>query len=187
MTPDSGACQAETAVSESSGDGGSDDRSRLDRDFRQSLMALAMRRDPNIAEDLVHDTFVRALGSPAPWPKKLRAWLYRILENRFIDLVRRRRPTESIDDYRDGLPQPEPDRPSHSSGVSTEEFLAAIDELPPKLRQTYALHAFEKMKYKAIAARLGVPEGVVASRISRAKDKLLDMLIARHPPDGDDE
>ena len=127
-------------------------------------------------DDLVQDTFERALrylsqGNPAP--VHMRGWLVSILRNAFIDRVRRRAVTfEPISDHA----EPERDAEPAWAQVSLEEIRAAIARLDGELRNVFELHYIEGLRYKAVAAKLRVPENTVASRLFRARRALRELL-----------
>lgn len=188
LTTSRSTCEFSTSL----GEGGARPRSEFDRlllEHEQALLARALRRDPNDARDLVHDTFERAMLSlREPWPTNVRAWLYRILDNLFIDRCRRLkarpRPVPIEDVHLVAEP---PDTPPPWSRLSSSDVLAASRELPEKLRAVFELHAFAGKKYREIAELLDIPEDTVASRLSRARAQLKTLLSARIAPGRGDE
>ncbi|MFP2934175.1 RNA polymerase sigma factor [Pyxidicoccus sp. 3LG] len=156
---------------------------------RPMLLALAKRLcgyggiDP---EDLVQESLARALlhhAALANQPEPvLRAWLCRALTNHFLDLCRKRR-TEVLEQERElRLVRDEVESPDAMSGevwehISEKDFRAAIAQLPnPRVREAYELHA-TGLRYRAIAQRMGVPEGTVGSWLFQARKELKALLL----------
>ena len=158
--------------------------------FLDPLYAAAMRmtRNPADAEDLVQETFIRAYkGFPSFTDgTNLRAWLYRILTNTFINSYRakQRRPEQTdLDDVEDlylykrlgGLE-------AATMGRSAEDELMdmftdsdvkdAIDDLPEQFRMAVLLADVEGFSYKEIAEIMDVPIGTVMSRLHRGRKAL---------------
>ncbi len=185
LTPRLRACEPAAVVGE---DGAADgvDFGRLVADHEQALLARARFRDPEHPRDLVHDTFVRAMAAmPRPLPTNVRAWLYRILDNLFIDQCRRRAARAGTQPFDDelGVPAPVPDEPPPWAALSGADVLAASAQLSDTLRPVFELHAFKKKKYREIAELLGIPENTVATRLARARERLKELLLARVAPD----
>lgn len=165
------------------------------RGLRPALLSLAKRLcgqggiDP---EDLVQEALERALRnydmlSTQPEPVA-RAWLCRALHNRFLDLCRRRR-TEVMEEPKLRLMRTESDSPDDVSlesweRISETDFRLAIARLPnPRVREAYELHV-SGQRYKAIAQRMGVPEGTVGSWLFQARKELKALLMPLTGGDG---
>jgi RNA polymerase sigma-70 factor, ECF subfamily len=158
--------------------------------FLEPLYAAALRmtRNPADAEDLVQETFIRAYrGFPSFTDgTNLRAWLYRILTNTFINSYRakQRRPEQTdLDDVEDlylykrlgGLE-------AATMGRSAEDELMdmftdsdvkdAIDALPEQFRVAVLLADVEGFSYKEIAEIMDIPIGTVMSRLHRGRKAL---------------
>ena len=133
-------------------------------------------REDGEREDLIQDTFERALRFLAgnPPPTNPRAWLISILRNAFID--RRRRAKLDIVEL-DDAPAVEPEPAAPWAAVSVEDVQAALAGLDVELRRLFELHYIEKLRYGEIAVRLGIPANTVASRLYRARRALRSALL----------
>ena len=148
---------------------------------RLRIYALSLTRNRDQADDLVHDTVVKALAGRHSFQlgTNLAAWLFRIQRNEFISGIRRQRPTVPVDStVAESLSHP----PHQESGLIMREFLTAFAKLAPTQREALLLAVVEGQPYDIIAAHTGVSVGTVKSRISRARDRLEHLLT-----DGDDE
>ncbi len=151
-------------------------------------VARWLARNPADAEDLVQETFLKALrGFPSFEPgTNFKAWIFRILRNTYLTsrsgLAAMR--TVSLEDQLEGRNESDAGRPVEAAiDRQTPEInlmrladraalQAAMEELPPPLLEVVLLCDVEEMKYKEIAAVLDVPIGTVMSRIARARAAL---------------
>ncbi|HML01550.1 MAG TPA: sigma-70 family RNA polymerase sigma factor [Acidimicrobiales bacterium] len=154
--------------------------------------ALRMTRNPADAEDLVQETFLKAYRSFDRFEEgtNLRAWLYRILTNTFINSYRaaKRRPekadVEDVEDlylYRrladlDGGGLGRSAEELVLEGITDDEVKAAIESLPENFRIAVLLADVEGFSYKEIAEITDVPIGTVMSRIHRGRRALQKAL-----------
>jgi RNA polymerase sigma-70 factor, ECF subfamily len=136
--------------------------------------ALSLTHDSGAAEDLVQETYLRALKArrKAAPEENVRAWLFTILHNVWRNDRRRRRP-EALEDYpeimatlssQDPDPQVALDRAQGRNRLAT-----AITELPPPFREALVLRCLEGFSYKEMAEIVGCPAGTIMSRLARAR------------------
>ena len=161
--------------------------------------ALRMTRNPADAEDLVQETFVKAFAAFHQFEEgtNLKAWLYRILTNTFINnyQAKKRRPDESeLDEVEDlylyrklgGLEAASVGRSAEDELMdwfTDAEVKEAVEALPEQFRLAVLLADVEGFSYKEIAEILDVPIGTVMSRLHRGrrglKTKLADYAVER--------
>jgi RNA polymerase sigma factor (sigma-70 family) len=137
-------------------------------------------RDDSEREDLIQDTFERALrhlGAGNPNPGNMRAWLVSILRNAFIDRKRRAAVAVMVHNDEPVAAAPEPEPEPVWSAVSIEDVRAALAELDEPQRRVFELHYLERMRYDQIASQLGVPANTVATRLYRARKALREILL----------
>ena len=147
--------------------------------------ALRLTRNPADAEDLLQETYLRAYRGFAGFTEgtNLKAWLYRILTNTFINAYRKRQ-REPVTVLEDEIPDwylydrldADGDSASAESQVldriPDEDVKRALDELPEGFRMAVWLADVEGFAYKEIAEILGIPIGTVMSRLHRGRKAL---------------
>jgi RNA polymerase sigma factor (sigma-70 family) len=150
-------------------------------------LALRLSRQPEVAEDIVNDAFVRALGGFANYRGgDGRSWILTIVRNRFYDWLREQRlkatvplsrPANDADDDEDwDFPDTEQDDPEEALAKKSQAgaLHALINRLPPRLREVIILREMEELSYREIAAITESPIGSVMSRLARARGALAE-------------
>jgi len=107
---------------------------------------------------------------------RLDAWMFRILRNAWIDMIRALRDTVTFDDDAAETLAGEDGRTSSESRLHLAEVRRAMAGLPEEQRSVLMLVCVEGMRYREVAAALGIPEGTVMSRLSRARIALAEKL-----------
>jgi RNA polymerase sigma-70 factor (ECF subfamily) len=156
-------------------------------------LALNLTRNRKDAEDLVQETYLRAFrffDSYQPGTH-IKAWLFRILRNTFINRYRasRARP-EAVDfDKIEGVYEklveeaflqghrPADPEEALMAGVPDETIQTAIAALPEEYRAVVIMALVEEMSYKEIASALSIPLGTVMSRLHRGRRQLQSALL----------
>jgi RNA polymerase sigma-70 factor, ECF subfamily len=148
--------------------------------------AVVLTRNHAEAEDLVQETYVRAMqamGRLRP-ESNVKGWLFTILRNVWLNQLRKvRNGPQMIEmEAEDGVASSvvEPSRNSHDlyvSKVEAEQVRAAIQELPEKFREIILLREYEDLSYQEIARVLNCPVGTVMSRLGRARAMLRVVLV----------
>ena len=143
------------------------------RELQRYLLSLC--RDSRIAEELTQETFFRAVRSAGQFREgsDLRAWLYTIARNVFLDQTRRKRNTEIQ------LPRELPD----TAGVTLTEALEDREEvlalhrilhtLPEPYKEVFGLRVFGELPFRAIGQVFGKTEGWARVTYYRAKSRIL--------------
>lgn len=138
--------------------------------------ALGLARNFHAAEDLVHDTVVKAYACIDKFQmgSNLRAWLFTILRNTFYSGLRKHKREVSDPDglYAATLVS----LPDHDGRLAMTAFLGAFAQLSPEHREIVTLVGVAGYSYDTASQRLGIPVGTAKSRLSRARAQMTDAL-----------
>lgn len=150
--------------------------------------AMTLTRDKAEAEDLVQETYlraVRAANQPAA-DSNLRAWLFVVMRNAWLNVIRHNYKGRRIFDFDSDEPEPgvATDTTSNPHVVyirklEREQVRDAIEKLPDVYREIVVLRDIEGFSYHEIATVLNCPAGTVMSRLGRAREKLREALSQR--------
>lgn len=151
---------------------------------RLRRFATSLTRRPQEVDDLVQATVERALDRIDRWrpDTRLDSWMFRILQNIWIDQLRAARPHAELSEA--------DDLPGTDGRVATEHHMAlaetrrAIAELPEDQRSVILLVLVEGFAYREAAEILDVPIGTVMSRLSRGR-AALEQRLSHRPASGD--
>jgi RNA polymerase sigma-70 factor, ECF subfamily len=166
-------------------------RERFERDVLPLLpslygAALRMTRNPADAEDLVQETYLRAFRGFAGFQEgtNLKAWLYRILTNSYINVYRKKQREPQTVEGPDELDEwylfdrlgarsvEESAEDEVLDKIPDTEVKAALESLPENFRLPVLLADVEGFSYKEIAEIMGTPIGTVMSRLHRGRKAL---------------
>lgn len=150
--------------------------------LRRYARAL-LRGDALAADDLVQDCLERALSRLNRWGRDsdLRAWMFTIMHNIYVNQVRRRANGPQLLELTDEL-SVDSVPPGGESAVALAELQRAVNALSADHREVLLLVALEGLSYQEVAGILGIPLGTVMSRLSRARAHLRQGLaVERHP------
>lgn len=159
--------------------------------FRDQLFKTALRltRNREDAEDLLQDTYLKAFRHWQSFAEgtNLKAWLFKILKNTFINLYRRRKnlpPQADFAELEETLEGHIVEEPAASPEEELlrrswdQEVLAAVKALPHNYKVVVLLSDIEGYSYKEIAEILAIPMGTVMSRLYRGRKALEKALLA---------
>lgn len=150
--------------------------------------ALALTHDQTEAEDLVQETYLKALRAFGSYEEgtQCKAWLFKILRNTFINRMRVKGREVEMDERIEGLGVPgafslwssEPETAAILS-ATREQLMGALSRLPPEFREAVELADIEGLAYKEIAEVMGTPIGTVMSRLHRGRRMMRELLEKR--------
>ncbi len=149
--------------------------------LRRYARALTGNRDA--ADDLTQDTLERAWTKRALWRAgpgdpggSLRAWLFAVMHNVFVNTVRRMRVAESLDVGDGSVPEVPSAGASAETDATVRDIEQALMRLPADQREVILLVGLEQLSYSEAAFALDVPIGTVMSRLSRGRERLRLLL-----------
>ena len=136
--------------------------------------ARALTGDAARADDLVQDTLERALAKLDSWQpgSDLRAWLFTLMHNLFVNQIRAKRLPDSALDEALEIPV----SGGQMEAMTARDIHTALARLPEPLREVILLVGLEQFGYTEAAQVLGVPVGTVMSRLSRARERMRQLL-----------
>ncbi len=158
---------------------------------RAYAVALGMVHDPDDARDICQDAFLKVHKSLATFEGDAQffTWLYRIVVNLAIDLLRKRRGQRV--EFDDTLANDEPDEGGiapHRTGFDParaladkelrNQIMAALDKLTPAHRTVLVMREVEGLSYQEMAESMNCSIGTIMSRLFHARKKMQQMLIA---------
>ncbi|MGH8778462.1 RNA polymerase sigma factor [Paraburkholderia sp.] len=156
----------------------------MDHVPRLRRYARALINNRELADDLVQDTLERALRNAGQFrpDTDLRAWLFTIMHNVFVNQVRKastRAVHLSVDDDVHESEFAVPGNQAQSLEVRDLDY--ALQRLPDDQREVVLLVGLEEMSYADVALALGVPIGTVMSRLSRGRERLRTLMAGAQP------
>jgi RNA polymerase sigma-70 factor, ECF subfamily len=139
--------------------------------------ARALTRSADRADDLVQDTMVRALNKGHLWQPgtDIRAWLFTIMHNQFVNTVRRLAREAAVVD----IEHVSPTLVATTDPTARRQLIEldrALARLPVEQREVILLVGLEGMAYENAAEILGVPIGTIRSRLSRGREALRELI-----------
>jgi RNA polymerase sigma factor (sigma-70 family) len=144
-------------------------------------LARWLLRNPADAEDVVQEAMLRAYrffenfrGGDA------RAWLLQIVRNSCYTWLEKRRPSEFTTEFNEEvhqLPSADPEKLAVRAD-EREQLVRALDSLSPRSREVIVLRELEGCSYKEIAEITGIPMGTVMSTLSRARERLQQLMTS---------
>src|SRR5580658_11284277 len=172
------------AVADHSGESGSFEELAMPLFTRLYNFAYWLAQDRVAAEDLVQETYMKALRGFGSFQAgtNFRAWMYRILRNTFLTSQAGLKATASFDDEDETLPEPatiETPETILLARFEEDAIYRALEALPVNFREIVLLCDLEEMSYQEISQALSIPMGTVMSRLSRARRAMRALLAAR--------
>ena len=145
------------------------------------VQALALTRNRSAADDLVQDAVCNALAAHVSFipGTNFPAWMHRIVRNKFISNLRKRRDTSDID----AVPEAAfATNPAHDDCLTLKELGRALTRLPADQREALVMVVVHGMSYEALAVATGCAVGTAKSRVFRARRQLEAWLLGEVNP-----
>jgi RNA polymerase sigma-70 factor (ECF subfamily) len=141
--------------------------------FRVAARLLGNREE---ARDATQTAFLKAYQALATCDRqrKFFSWIYRILVNECLNVLRARRPTQDLDG---SLAAPAERADAVESAETRRRVRRALLQLTPEQRDVIVLRHFAEMRYEQIAAALRIPDKTVKSRLFSARQRLCELLV----------
>lgn len=143
-------------------------------------MAFSWCNNASLADDLVQDTILKALEKRQQLkdPKCFHGWVFRILNNSWLDYLRRRKPETDIDEQ--SIPCKDCPEKSYDQNLTIMSVRQAVSNLPVGQRSVLTFVDLEGFTYKEVSDILEIPIGTVMSRLSRARKSLEESLASMY-------
>jgi RNA polymerase sigma-70 factor (ECF subfamily) len=148
--------------------------------------ALVLSRGRTEAEDLVQETYLRAIETveTSRRDSSVKSWLFIILRSIWFNQPRQSRTVPEVieldsdgnDPIRDAGFATDPPLTPCASNNEQDQVRTALQQLPIEFREILILHEYEELSYQEIASVLECPLGTVMSRLARARSKLRELL-----------
>jgi len=144
------------------------------------IQALALTRNRSAAEDLVQDAVCNALRAQASFipGTNFAAWIHRIVRNRFISDLRKRRDIADVPEAAFATSA------AHEDSLALKELGRAMTRLPADQREALLMVVVHGMSYEALAEATGCAVGTAKSRVFRARRQLEAWLMGATGPEG---
>jgi RNA polymerase sigma-70 factor (ECF subfamily) len=139
------------------------------------------------AEDVAQEAMMRALQFFDSFNREqVRPWLLTIVRNTFYTWLRKNRPLELAEPFKDDSPAPAEHSDPRDVAILNADRRAlaqAIERLPREYREPIILREMEELSYQEIAEILEIPIGTVMSRLARARKRLVDVMTGEQRKD----
>ena len=146
--------------------------------------ARALLRGGEEADDLVQDCLERAWSRAHLWrpDSDLRAWLFSIMHNLYVNRVRRQARRPATGALGPGEEHADPRAPGQDRAMGLRDLEIGLAELPPEQREVLLMVCLEEWSYQQVAEILGLTIGTVMSRLHRARERMRRWLEGEESP-----
>jgi len=159
-----------------------DAQSALYDQYAGKMYALCLYYSKNgeEAKDLLHNGFIKVFQKIGQYKGKapFEAWMRRVFTNTALELFRKQKFTEEIDQYQDQLESFNVDA---INKISETELIELIQSLSPAYKMVFILYAIEGYSHKEIAEKMKISVGTSKSNLARARQKLQTAIRERYP------